>query len=103
MERKLHPSHDWTTWKRLICYFAGALVSVGALLLVGQLGSTWPKTLGTLGFLAAFAGIVLTPVNRCQCPGCGQELRRSADTTEFVCNACGIVWYTHSFGYTLRG
>jgi hypothetical protein len=58
----------------------------------------WGQWAGAVGFLTAVGLLVLTPVNRCRCPSCGRPLARGKDTTEFPCEACGIVWETRCFG-----
>ena len=104
MERRLHPTHDRTTFRRAMLCFAAAMLSLvgsGAALAAGA--GEWVIGLGGAGFLTATTLLVVTPVNSCRCPTCGEWLSRGADTTEFRCGRCGIEWYTRGYGWGVRG
>jgi hypothetical protein len=97
VEQRPHPSHDRFAIRRSLACFAVAM-----LFLLGAGAGAWPFWLGGAGFLAASAVLVLTPINSCRCPACGGRLARPADTTEFPCKRCGVVWRTRVFGYSIR-
>jgi hypothetical protein len=103
MEQLSHPSHDRATGLRAAWGQAGAMLSMGTFAMAVHLGVKWMEFVGVGGFLAAAAGLSLIPVNRCCCPRCGRVLLRPADSTEFVCDSCGVVWSTRCFGGSLRG
>ncbi|HJZ56504.1 MAG TPA: hypothetical protein VKE74_16180 [Gemmataceae bacterium] len=100
MERRAHPSHDRVTFRRTMTCFAAAMLSMLGYGVAVEAGAGVWSWLGVVGFVAASARMVLTPVNRCPCPTCGAGLSRPPDTTEFVCHHCGVVWMTRGFGGT---
>jgi hypothetical protein len=103
VERLSHPSHDRTIWRRVAWGLAGMVLSMGTFAVSVNLGMQWMEFVGAGGFLAVVAGLSLTSINRCRCPRCGRVLLRPADTSEFVCDPCGVVWSTRWFGGSLRG
>ncbi|MFO0810140.1 MAG: hypothetical protein U0746_16085 [Gemmataceae bacterium] len=99
MERRPYPSYDCVTIRRMAAGFVGAMLSIlvpGMAVAAGA--QPWVLHVGIAGFLAASVWVVRTPVNRCRCPTCGDPLARPADTTEFPCGRCGIVWVTRVYG-----
>ena len=102
MERRPHPTYDRTTFRRAMACVGAAMVSIlgaGAGFAVGAEG--WPVWLGGVGFLAGVIALVRTPVNRCRCPACGEQLSRPIDSTEFPCGRCGVAWQTRGFGHSI--
>jgi hypothetical protein len=103
MERRLHPSHDRTMCRTMICCFGGTMLSAGICALAAHLGWRAMEFLAFGVFLAPVAWLSLSRINTCRCPRCGRELHRPRDTQEFACETCEIVWSTRCYGFSLRG
>src|SRR4051794_28610472 len=102
MERRPHPSYDCVSIRQTAAGCGRAMLSIllaWAAVAVGA--EAWVWHVGGAGFLAAAVWLVLTPVNRCRCPACGDPLSRPSDTTEFPCRRCGVVWVTRVYGESI--
>ena len=100
MEQRPHPSYDRATFRRLMaCFVAIMLSGLGAWTAVSVgVARVWSVWLGGAGFLTATVRLLLTPINSCRCPTCGERLFRPPFTTEFPCGLCNIGWQTRVLG-----
>lgn len=98
MERRPHPTHDRVTFRHAMACFAVAMLGIIGYGVADGAGAGAWSYVGVVVFLAATGWLVLTPVNKCRCPTCGERLSRPPDTTEFPCGRCDITWTTVGFG-----
>jgi hypothetical protein len=94
MEQSPHPEHERHIHRRttvgwLLCFPSLALLAF-------DLFAPWGKWVGVTGLLAVVVIFLSASaqVNRCRCPTCGRELRRSTDENPFTCEPCGVAWTT---------
>jgi hypothetical protein len=101
MERRPRPNYDRVTFRRAIRGFAVSFLSIamGGVLKLSGAWADWIMWPMTAGMFAGFLLIGRIPINRCNCPTCGEPLKRPPETTEFPCERCGILWVTQSWGF----
>jgi hypothetical protein len=100
MERRLHPSYDRDAVRSLLLAIAWLAVTTGVVALGSWAGARWLQVAGMGIFLAGFGYGIANGrhINARACPGCARPLFRPRDATEFICDACQVVWWTRSFG-----
>ena len=88
MERRLHPTHDRAAIAGILGFPAAGLLSL--------LLFRWSAWAAVPAFLAVCSAAVASigRSNRCPCPACGLSLHRPPSTSDFACEACGIIWET---------